>query len=157
MNGSTLYDNFKGYNEYPIAAGEEMIRIRFSELFDKIIRKNAECLVKAKDRGMEKIMSRVLQIKARTERIKKDMNHKIIGGEYNFDKISASEESELRETDLLLEKYILQAYAVIEPLTCLETDLHISEHFAEMNSCLMEIEHLLQKRMDIFKRKRVYG
>lgn len=157
MNDSTIYNNFNGYNQYPAGVGEEMIRGRLSELFDRIISKNSECLVKAKDKGMEKIMSRVLQVKARTERIKKDMDRKFIGGEYNFDKISLSEESELREIDLLIEKYILQAYAVIEPLTCLETDEHISEHFAEMNNCLMEIEHLFQKRVEIFKRKRVYG
>jgi hypothetical protein len=157
MSESKLYDNFNGYNAYPAGIGEEMIRVRLSELFDKIIKKNQECLIKAKDMGMEKIMSRVLQVRTRTERMKKEMEHKFIGGEYNFDKISPSEEEELRETDLSLEKYILQAYAIIEPLTCLETDMHISEHFAQITNCFMEIEHLFHKRMDIFKKKRVYG
>lgn len=157
MNESMLYNNFNGYNEYPAGEGEELIRIRLSEQFDKIVKKNEECLLKAKDLGMEKIMSRVLQIKTRTERMKKEMDHKFIGGEYKFDKLSSEEEDELRETDLSLEKYILQAYAVIEPMTCLETDLHIVEHFTEMSNHLREIEHLFQKRMDIFKRKRVYG
>lgn len=157
MNGSTIYDSFKGYNEYPSGIGEEMIRSRLSEQFDKIIKKNEECLVKAKDMGMEKIMSRVLQVKTRTERIKKEMDHKIIGGEYTFDKINASDESELREVDLLLEKYIQKAAGIIEPMTCLETDMKISEHFAELSNCFMEIEHLFHKRMDIFKRKRVYA
>ena len=157
MNGSKIYENFNGYNAYPAGAGEELIRGRLSELFDKIIKKNEECLIKAKETGMEKIMSRVLQVRARTERMKIEMNHKFIGGEYNFDKLSPSEEEELRETDLSLEKYILQAFAVIEPMTCLETDMHISEHFSEMSNCLREIENLFQKRVDIFKRKRVYG
>ncbi len=157
MNESMLYNNFNGYNEYPAGEGEEIIRNRLSALFEKIVKKNEECLVKAKEMGMEKIMSRVLQVRTRTERMKKEMDHRFIGGEYNFDKISQSEEEELRETDLSLEKYILQAYAIIEPMTCLETDMHISEHFAEMSNCLREIEQLCQKRMDIFKRKHVYG
>lgn len=157
MNGSAIYDNFKGYNAYPAGGGEEMIRNRLSELFNKIIKKNEECLVKAKDMGMEKIMSRVLQVKTRTERIKKEMDHKIIGGEYTFDKISASDESELREVDLKLEKFIQKAYNIIEPMNCLETDMKISEHFAELTSCFMEIEHLFHKRTEIFKRKRVYA
>ena len=157
MNESMLYDDFKGYNEYPAGEGEEIIRNRLSALFEKIIKKNEECLVKAKEMGMEKIMSRVLQVRTRTERMKKEMDHKFIGSEFNFDKISPSEEEELRETDLSLEKYILQAYAVIEPMTCLETDMHIVEHFTEISNCLREIEHLCQKRRDIFNRKRVYG
>ena len=61
MNESMLYDNFKGYNEYPAGEGEEIIRGR------------------------------------------------------------------------------------------------LSEHFSEISSCLREIEHLFQKRTDIFKRMRVYG
>ena len=157
MNESTLYNNFNGYNEYPAGVGEEIIRGRLSELFDKIVKKNEECLMKAKDMGSEKIMSRVLQVRTRTARMKHEMDHRFIGSEYHFDKISASEESELRETDLSLEKSILQAYAIIEPMNCLETDMHISEHFAELSNCLREIEQLCQKRMDIFKRMRVYG
>jgi len=112
--------------------------------------------LKAKEIGMEKIMSRVLQVRTRAGRMKTEMDHKLIGSEYNFDKMSSVEEVELRETDLSLEKYILQAYAVIEPMTCLETDIHISEHFSQMSDCLREIEHLFQKRTDLFKRKRVY-
>lgn len=157
MNESKLYENFDGYNAYPAGTGEEMIRSRLSELFSRIMEKNNTCLIKAKDMGMEKIMSRVLQVKTRTERMKKEMDHKLIGGEYTFDKLSPSDESELREVDLLLEKYIIQAYAIIEPLTCLETDIHISEHFAQMSNCFMEIEHLFHKRTEIFKRKRVYA
>lgn len=157
MKGSTLYEKFDGYNAYPAGEGEEIIRGRLFELFDMIVKKNEECLVKAKDMGMEKIMSRVLQVRTRTERMKKEMDHKFIGGKYNFDKISPAEQNELRQTDLSLEKNILQAYAVIEPLTCLETDMHISEHFSEISNCLREIESLFQKRRDIFKRKRVYG
>jgi len=104
MNESMLYDDFKGYNEYPTGEGEAIIRNRLSALFEKIVKKNEECLVKAKEMGMEKIMSRVLQVRTRTARMKEEMDQNFTGSEFNFDKISTSEEEELRETDLSLER-----------------------------------------------------
>ena len=157
MNNSTIYEKFDGYNAYPAGKGEEMIRGRLSELFGRLIEKNQGCLTKARDMGLEKIMSRILQVKTRMERMKHEMEHRFIGGEYKLEKVSSDEEAELREIDLALEKFMNQAYGIMDQLTCMETDMHITERFTGVSNCLREIEQLCHKRTEIFKRMRVYG
>ncbi len=157
MNESTVYDQFNGYNAYPLGKGEQMIRTRLMELFDKIISKNETCLVRAKDKGLEKLMSRILAVRSRMERIRKEMSHVDPGVEYKFEPLSPADESALKEFDGKLESVIRQCYTGIESLTCMETDMHITERFATMDSFLREIEHLYHQRMEIFKKMRVFG
>ena len=157
MNESTIYDEFNGYNAYPLGTGEQMVRARMIELFEKIIKKNETCLIKAKDKGLEKILSRILAVKKRMERIKGEMSHLDSGADYRFEKISEKDELALREVDVSLEDTIRQCANLIDSLTCLETDMHISERFAAMDSFLREIEHLFHKRMELFKKMRIFG
>jgi len=157
MNESTLYNDFNGYNAYPQGYGEEMIRGRLSELFGKLIEKNNGCLAKSREMGMEKIMSRVLQVKTRMERMKHEMEHRIIGGEFKLEKMPDEDVSDLREVDLSLENHMNQIYDIMESLTCMETEMHISERFAQVSTYLREIENLCHRRVDIFKRSRVFG
>jgi len=157
MNKSTVYDKFNGYNAYPLGTGEQMVRERMIELFEKIIKKNETCLIKARDKGLEKLFSRILAVKKRMERIKGEMDHIDRGAEYRFEKITQKDELALQEVDVSLENTIGQCTDLIDSLTCMETDLHISERFAMMDSFLREIEHLFHQRMDIFKKMRVYG
>ena len=157
MNESTVYDEFNGYNAYPLGTGEQMVRARMIELFEKIIKKNETCLIKAKDKGLEKILSRILAVKKRMERIKGEMSHLDSGADYRFEKISEKDELALREVDVSLEDTIRQCANLIDSLTCLETDMHISERFAAMDSFLREIEHLFHKRMELFKKMRIFG
>jgi hypothetical protein len=157
MNGSTVYDKFNGYNAYPLGAGEQMIRAKLVELFEKIIKKNETCLLKAREKGMEKLMSRILAVKSRMERMRKEMTHTDPGAEYKFDPLSPTDESALKELDGKLENVIQQCITVIESLTCMETDMHISERFATMDTLLREIEHLFHRRGEIFKKMRVFG
>src|SRR4030042_3628641 len=157
MNESTVYDKFNGYNAYPLGTGEQMVRTRMIELFEKIIKKNETCLSKARDKGLEKLMSRILAVKTRMERIRKEMAHTDTGAEYKFDPLSPADESALKEVDAKFENVIQQCINGIESLTCMETDLHISERFAMMDSFLREIEKLFHKRMHIFKKMRVFG
>ncbi len=157
MNESTVYDKFNGYNAYPLGKGEQMIRARFMELFDTIISKNEACLVKAKDKGLEKLMSRILAVRSRMERIKKEMTHADPGVEYKFEPLSPADESALKEVDDKLAGIIQQCVTGIESLTCMETDMHISDRFAMMDTSLREIEKLFHKRMEIFKKMRIYG
>jgi hypothetical protein len=157
MNESTVYDKFNGYNAYPLGTGEQMVRARMIELFEKIIKKNETCLIKAKDKGLEKILSRILAVKKRMERIKGEMSHLDSGADYRFEKISEKDELALREVDVSLEDTIRQCANLIDSLTCLETDMHISGRFAAMDSFLREIEHLFHKRMELFKKMRIFG
>ncbi len=157
MDESTVYDKFKGYNAYPVGTGEEMIRARMVELFDRIIRKNETCLVKAREKGMEKLLSRILAVKTRMDRIRKEMSHCDPGAEYKFEPLSPADEAELKEVDGRLEHVIQESISAIEPLTCMETDLHINERFAMMDTSLREIEALCHKRKALFRKLRVYG
>jgi len=157
MNISTLYENFDGYNAYPAGVGEDMIRNRLSALFKSLIEKNEVCFVKVRDKGLEKIMSRVLQVKTRMERMKDEMDHRFVGGEYSFNKFSAAEESELKEIDLSLESLMSRTYEIMDSMDCLETDMHISDRFAGVSDCLRDIEHLCHKRTEMLKKMRVYG
>ncbi len=157
MNESTVYDKFNGYNAYPLGKGDQIIRTRMVELFDRIIRKNETCLVKARDKGMEKLMSRILAVRSRMDRIRKEMSHFEPGVEYKFDPISPEDLSVLKEIDGRLEQIIQESVSAIESLTCMETDLHISDRFAMMDTSLREIESLCHRRMAIFRKLRVYG
>lgn len=157
MDKSTVYDDFKGYNCYPIGTGEEMIRARMIDLFDRIIKKNETCLIKARDKGMEKLMSRILAVKTRMDRMRKEMTHVEPDVEYRFEPLSPADEETLKEIDGAMENIIRQTLDAIEPLTCMETDMHISDRFAMMDSSLREIENLCHKRTAIFKKLRVYG
>jgi hypothetical protein len=157
MNISKVYEKFEGYNAYPAGEGEEMIRGRLSALFKRLIEKNEACFAKVRDKGLEKIMSRVLQVKIRMERMKDEMDHRFVGGEYSFNKFSAAEESELKDIDLSLENLMDKTYEIMDSMDCLETDMHISDRFATVSDCLRDIEHLCHKRTDMFKKMRVYG
>jgi hypothetical protein len=157
MNESTVYDEFNGYNAYPLATGEQLVRTKLIALFEKIINKNETCLIKAQNKGLEKLFSRILAVKKRMVRIKSEMEHIDHGAEYRFEKITENDESAIRKVDVSLESTIGQCMDLIDSLTCMETDMHISERFAMMDSFLREIEHLFHRRMEIFKKMRVYG
>ena len=157
MNESTIYDKFNGYNAYPPGKGEQMVRARMIELFEKIIKKNETCLIKAKDKGLEKLMSRILAVKMRMDRIKGEMAHSNTGAEYKLEALSPEDVTVLQEVDVSLEKTIGQCSELIDSLTCMETDMHISERFAMMDTFLREIDHLLHQRTELFKKMRVFG
>lgn len=157
MNESTVYDKFNGYNAYPLETGERMIRAKLIELFEKIINKNETCLVKARDKGLEKLMSRILAVKKRMERIRREMTSHGTGAEYKFEVISAADETALKDVDTKLEKVIWDCLENIESLTCMETDMHIHDRFAMMDSSLREIEGLFHQRIELFKKMRLFG
>lgn len=157
MTESKVYDQFNGYNAYPLGTGEQMVRDKLVRLFDKIIGKNEICLAKAREKQLEKLTSRILAVKKRMDRMKKEMIHTDPGAEYKFDPLSAADESALKEIDGRLESVIQQCFTGIESLTCMETDMHISDRFAAMDDSLREIEALFRKRMELFKKMRVYG
>lgn len=156
MYGSSIYDKFDGYNAYPAGEGEVIIRQRLAEVFGRLIEKNESCLDKARDMGLEKIMSRVLQVKTRMDRMKSEMDHRLIGG-HKIEKMPESDESELRELDLALESFMNRTYEIMDSLTCMETDMHISDKFSQVSNHLREIENMCHKRVDILKRNRVFG
>jgi hypothetical protein len=157
MNESTIYDKFEGYNAYPLGTAEQMVRRKLIELFDKIINKNETCLIKARDKGMEKLMSRILAVKIRMQRIQKVMSHTDPGAEYKFEPLSPADVSVLKEVDGKLENVIQQCLSGIESLTCMETDMLINRRFAMMDDSLREIERLFHNRMKVFKKNRIYG
>lgn len=157
MNGSTEHEKFNGYGAYPLGVAEQMVRGKMTELFDRIIRKNEICLAKAHDMGLEKLMSRILAVKKRMERIRKEMIHTDPGAEYKFEPLSPEDEAALKDVDNSLESVILMCISSVESLTCMETDMHISDRFAMMDNSLREIERLLHRRAELFKKMRIYG
>lgn len=157
MNESTVYEKFNGYHAYPIMAGEQLIRGRLIELFDRIINKNETCLARAREKGLEKLMSRILAVKKRMERIRGEMTRAEAGAEYKIEAISPGDEAAIKEVDTSLESVIRECLTGIESLTCLETDMHICERFASMDDSLRAIEYLFHRRVELFKKMRVYG
>ncbi|MBN2160136.1 MAG: hypothetical protein JW807_12130 [Spirochaetes bacterium] len=157
MTESSVYDQFNGYHAYPLGAGERMVREKLVKLFEKIIGKNEICLVKAQEKGLEKLTSRILAVKKRMDRMRNDMARTEPGTAYKFEPLSAADEETLKEIDGRLESVIQQCFAGIESLTCMETDMHISDRFAMMDDSLREIEALFHKRAEVFKKMRIYG
>lgn len=156
MGNTKLYNQFKGYKAYPTGIAENIIRSKLTDLFDKLIGKNETCLIKAREKGMEKLLSRIMAVKKRMERIKKEMDSGD-KAEYKFEKIADSDEAAIKDIDLSLEKVIINASDLIDSLTCMETDMRIFERFASMDDCLREIENLSRKRTEVFKKMRIFG
>jgi len=157
MIGSTGHEKVNVYGAYPLGVAEQMVRGKMTELFDRIIRKNEICLAKARDMGLEKLMSRILAVKKRMARIRKEMAHTDPGAEYKYDPLPENDLAALKDLDKSLESLILDCISGIESLTCMETDLHISDRFAMMDNGLREIERLLRRRNELFKKMRVFG
>jgi hypothetical protein len=134
-----------------------LIRGKLIELFDKIIKKNEICLTKAREKGMEKVLSRILALRKRMDRIKKEMERTPADVHYKFEKMPQVDESTAGEIDLVLEKSILQTSEIIDALTCMETDMHICDHYALMEERLREIEKLFRSRALLFRKMRIFG
>jgi hypothetical protein len=157
MNESKVQNSVNGYGVYPMEVAERMVRDNLTGLFDRIIKKNEACLLKARSMGLEKLMSRILAVRKRMDRIRKDMVHVDPAVEYKFDPLTAADKAALKEVDSTIETVIRKCIAGIDSLTCMETDIHITERFAAMDDSLREIEHLLRKRIELIKKMRVYG
>ncbi len=157
MNTSKIHYDFNGYGEYPLSEGEHMIRDRILECMNGLRKKNETCLNKAQDERREKLLSQILSIKKRMDRITDDMKKSIDEIYYKFEKISATDEAAIRELDIRIEEKITQCSETIDSLACSDTDMHISDRYTQIMQEIGEVEKLFHERIKKFKRMQVYG
>ena len=154
---ASVHSGFGGYGGYEPEVAERIVRERLLALFDAIVDKNRLCLDRAREMKMEKIMSRVLAVKKRTESIRAMMESSHWQGRYSIERISHKDGTAMSDADREIEEQIAACGSVVGDMTCMETDLHIDERFARMNDHLRKIESLFRKRTRLFKKMRVYG
>jgi hypothetical protein len=157
MNMTGIHHEFKGYDAYPLMESEHMIRERLLECLGGLREKNERCLEKSRDEGREKLMSRILTVKQRMDRVSEEITRSMSGVHYKFEHMPAVDEAAAREIDGKIEDRIIQCAGIIDALSCAETDMHIVERYSLIMENLGQVEKLFHDRIKIFKRMQVYG
>jgi hypothetical protein len=157
MNTSKIHGDFNGYGGYPLSEGEHIIRARIMECMNGLREKNDICLEKARSERREKLLSQILSIKKRMDRISDDMKKSMEEIQYRFEKISETDEAAIRAIDRMIEENIVKCSEVIDSLECSNTDMHIADRYAHIMEGIGNVEKLFHDRMKIFKRMQVYG
>jgi hypothetical protein len=157
MNTSKIHHDFKGYDAYPLVESEHLIRERLLECLGGLREKNEHCLAKSRDEGREKLMSQIMTVKQRVDRISEEIKKSLSGVHYKFEHMPAGDETAAREIDDRIEEHIKRCGGIIDELSCAETDMHIIERYSLIMENLGDIEKLFHERMKIFKRMQIYG
>jgi hypothetical protein len=147
--------DFKGYNAYPLAVAEKMIRDRILIEFSKLIEKVTGCTEKSKSMRLIKILEHILAVKKRMERMKKDIKNRdnIFVPVYLKARIAHVDEEKLKDIDFRLIELIETNMDLLESLTCAEADTHVIDKFTQINENLREMETNCQSRVLLLKKE----
>jgi hypothetical protein len=157
MNNSSIHDNFKGYGAYPLSESEKMIRSKLIACLGELMKKNDTCFEKARDEGREKVMSEILSVKKRVERITAETEKSMGGIKYRLEVISDKDDKTASRIDSRIEELISGCAGIIDALTCSRADEDIIEQYSKIMSNLAELEKLFHERKKIFRMMQVYG
>ena len=152
---SNIYDDFDGYNAYQIADAEKVIRQRHSANFSTLIEKIEGCEKKARDQMQIKILEKILAVKNRMTRMKKEVDERdAVFMTFNLkEKLARVDEEKLREVDFRVVDLMLKSEQILDSLTCAEKDMHIIEKFTTVNTHLREMEEQCHERMKVFRKE----
>ncbi|OHD69964.1 MAG: hypothetical protein A2W19_02810 [Spirochaetes bacterium RBG_16_49_21] len=152
---SKIYDDFKGYNAYQIGDAEKIIRHRHSKNFSSLIEKIEGCEAKARDQRQIKILERILSVKNRMARMKKEVDERdaVFMTFHLKERLAQVDEEKLREIDFHVVDLMSHCEQILDSLTCSETDMHIIEKFSSINEYLREMEEHCHDRMKVFRKE----
>lgn len=158
MNESLkLYKDFAGYNAYPLAEAERIIRERILGEFVKLIEKLEGCEKRAKSLRMIKILEHIVALKHRMNRMKKNIKErdKLFLPAYLKVRITHIDEEKLKKTDFRLVELIAENKDILDSLSCVETDTNIIEKFTLINEHLREMESRCHERALILRDEKI--
>jgi hypothetical protein len=149
-----LYNNFNGYNAYPLKDAEKIIRNRFGERIETLITKINECINKAKGEGRLKLLSEVEKVRKRITRMKKMIDERdlVFVAPYLKDKITRVDEEKLKSVDYRVAELISMSENTIEEISCGETDVHILDKFKKISEYFREMENRCHERSLLLKK-----
>jgi hypothetical protein len=153
-NDTDLYNNFNGYNAYPLKEAEKIIRARFGERIEALIAKIHECVNKAKGEGRLKLLSEVEKVRRRITRMKKVIDERdlVFVAPYLKDKITSVDEEKLKSVDYRVAELISMSEKIVEDITCGETDVHILDKFKQISDYFREMENRCHERSLLLKK-----
>ncbi len=157
MDPTTIHHDFDGYGAHPLSQGERLIRERMLECLNGLRERNELCLSRAREEGREKLMSQIMTVKRRLERISEDIRESGSGMQYRLERISAGDERALRQKDQRIADIIAGCSGIIDALSCSETDMHIIDRYSRIMSDLGEVENLFHERWKLLKKMQLYG
>jgi hypothetical protein len=149
-----LYNDFNGYNAYPLKEAEKIIRSRFGERIEALIMKINECTKKAKGEGRLKLLSEVEKVRKRITRMKKIIDERdlVFVAPYLKDKITRLDEEKLKSVDYRVAELISMSENIIEAISCGETDIHILDKFKMISEYFREMENRCHERSLLLKK-----
>jgi hypothetical protein len=153
-NDTDLYNDFNGYNAYPLKEAEKIIRSRFGERIETLIAKIHECVNKAKGKGKLKLLSEVEKVRRRITRMKKVIDERdlVYVAPYLKDKITRVDEEKLKSVDYRVAELISMSEEIVEEITCGETDVHILDKFKQISDYFREMENKCHERSLLLKK-----
>jgi len=154
-----LYEDFEGYNAYPLQDAEKMIRTKIGKQV-RIMRDEVDkCLSNAKEHGKEKLISEILTLEKRIDRMITQIEERdrIYVPAYLRERITQLDEEKLEEIDSRVENILNTCEATIQQLSCAETDMHIIDRFTEINKNLRQMENLCHERSKLLVKDSAQG
>jgi hypothetical protein len=155
MTEKNIHADFKGYNAYPLAEADGMIRERFIRLLAGLSSHMGECSSKAKTEARIKLLSEINTIASKIERIQKDVQHCCPG--YITPDImlgtAGVDEHALMDLDLRMERALRLCSDVMSSMTCAETDIFILDKLASISGNLGEFHTAFHERFKLFKKE----
>ena len=150
-----IYKDFNGYNAYPLAEAERIIRGRILTEFSKLIKQIEGCEEKARSMRLIKILQQIVTVKNRMERMKKDIKERdnIFVPAYLKERIARVDEEKLKVVDSRLIELINLNKEILESLSCAEVDTHITDKFTTINENLREMENNCHSRALLLKKE----
>jgi hypothetical protein len=152
---TNIYKDFNGYNAYPLAEAEKIIRNRLLDVFSTLIEKIEGCIEKAKNMRLIKILEHILAVKKRMGRMKSKMKERdnIFVPAYLKARIAHVDEEKLKTVDFRLIELVDMNREILDELSCAEADTHIIDKFTRINENLREMETHCHSRALLLKKE----
>lgn len=149
-----LYNNFDGYNAYPLVDADRIIRYRFRDMCGELLDLVNQCYIKSKETGREKIQANIEPVRSRIARIKKEIEERELSyvPPYIKEGITGIDENAISEIDHAVAGIFNTAFSAMSELSCDEEYTNIIQRFTQINSLLRDLENKCHERMRVLKR-----
>lgn len=154
-----LYENFEGYNAYPLQEAEKIIRSQIGKKVRSMREEVDKCLNLAKEHGREKLISEILALEKRIDRLigQIEERDRIYVPAYLKERITRVDEEQLEQIDSRVEDILNSCDEIIQQLTCAETDMHVVDRFTDINNKLRQMENLCHERSKLLVKDTAQG
>ncbi len=154
-----LYENFEGYNAYPLQESEKMIRSQIGKKVRSMREEVDKCLNLAREHGREKLISELFTLEKRLDRLigQIEERDRIYVPAYLKEHITRVDEEKLEHVDGRVEDILNACDEIIQQLSCAETDMHVVDRFTDVNNKLRQMENLCHERSKLLVKETAQG